>query len=276
VGDGTIKDIMAMSNKDTYDAPDVVNVYAGLRGLQKPEATILRDLKNKLKNMKMLDIGVGAGRTTYSFASSVKEYVGIDYSVNMVESCKNRLSSFPSNASFEVCDVRDMGMFEDNLFDFILFSFNGIDSLCHEDRLQAFREMRRVAKRGGLVCFSTHNVQYLTGRPLPMWSANPAKLIWRFLKYFHSLFKKKRLRKFRRKSFKKLVKNNKYVIVNDGVFNGRLTTYYIKPEEQLKQLADCGFSNIRIYSLESGKEILDMSKIDRIRDGWLYFLCEVE
>ena len=65
------------------------------------------------------------------------------------------------------------------------------------------------------------------------------------------------------------------MIVNDGVLESRLTTYYIKPEEQLKQLTDCGFSNIRIYSLESGKEIMNKSKIDRIRDGWLYYLCEV-
>ena len=53
-----------MSNKEHYDAEDVVRVFSERKELQKPEATILRDLRDKLKNMKMLDIGVGGGRTT--------------------------------------------------------------------------------------------------------------------------------------------------------------------------------------------------------------------
>lgn len=263
-----------MSNRVTWEAEDVVSVYSDMNALQRPEVTILRDFRDKLKDEKMLDIGVGGGRTTYHFARVAKEYIGIDYSISMIESCRNRLSSFPKNVSFEVCDVRDMGMFEDNFFGLTLFSFNGVDYVSHEDRLLAFQEMKRVTKRGGLVCFSTHNLQSLTGRPLLVWTANPAKLMWRILNYFCSL-RNKKLKKFRSKSFKKLVENNKYVIVNNDYLGGRVITYYIKPEEQLKQLTDCGFSNIRIYSLNSGKEIINKSKIDRIRDGWLYYICEV-
>ncbi len=65
-----------MSNKDTYEEEDVVRSYSERKELQKPEVTILRDLRDKLKNMKMLDIGVGGGRTTYHFAKVSKGICG--------------------------------------------------------------------------------------------------------------------------------------------------------------------------------------------------------
>lgn len=39
--------------------------------------------------MTMLDIGVGAGQTTPYFAQSVKEYIGIDYSSQMIQACRS-------------------------------------------------------------------------------------------------------------------------------------------------------------------------------------------
>lgn len=39
----------------------------------------------------MLDIAVGAGRTTLHFASLIKSYVGIDYSSGMITECKKSL-----------------------------------------------------------------------------------------------------------------------------------------------------------------------------------------
>ena len=73
--------------------------------------------------MKMLDIGVGGGRTTLHFAPLVKEYVGIDYSQNMIKACQERFAQ----VSFQTADARSMGIFKDSTFDFILFSYNGID-----------------------------------------------------------------------------------------------------------------------------------------------------
>ncbi len=79
-------------NEETYEK---ANVVAGFQKseLQPPEKTILEMMQDKLGNMKMLDIGVGAGRTTVHFAPLVQEYVGIDYSENMIKACK---SSFPN------------------------------------------------------------------------------------------------------------------------------------------------------------------------------------
>jgi ubiquinone/menaquinone biosynthesis C-methylase UbiE len=40
--------------------------------------------------MKMLDIGVGRGRTTMHFAQAAEEYWAIDYSEEMIAACRER------------------------------------------------------------------------------------------------------------------------------------------------------------------------------------------
>jgi ubiquinone/menaquinone biosynthesis C-methylase UbiE len=131
-------------NKKAYESEDIVSYYDSLNFLYKPEETILDILSGHMREMRMLDIGVGAGRTTQHFASIAKEYVGIDYSENMIDICRKKYSHQFKNVSFEVCDVKSMGIFADNSFDLILFSFNSIDSLTHDDRLSALHEIKRV------------------------------------------------------------------------------------------------------------------------------------
>ena len=66
-------------NGNIWENDSIVKEYSIQTTLHKPEQTILNILKPILPNMKMLDIGVGAGRTTIQFAPLVKEYIGIDY-----------------------------------------------------------------------------------------------------------------------------------------------------------------------------------------------------
>ena len=205
------------------------------------------------------------GRTTRHFAAAVREYVGIDYSDRMIESCEQQKSLFPNNVSFRVCDVRDMAIWKDGSFDFVLFSFNGIDYLSYADRLRAFQEMRRVTRIGGIGCFSTHNIRSLVGwPPLPRLSANPAELGRRSLRYLRHLFRNMRL---------KDLCNEKYAIINDGAYCSRFETHYILPREQLNQLAECGFGNTRVFSLRSGAELRIDSGLNALKDAWLYYLC---
>jgi hypothetical protein len=51
--------------------------------------------------------------------------------------------------------------------------------------------------------------------------------------------------------------------------------YYIKPEEQVKQLEKAGFENVRLFSVATGKEIsLEEAKM-AIDETWIYYLCEI-
>jgi ubiquinone/menaquinone biosynthesis C-methylase UbiE len=77
---------------------------------------------------------------------------GIDYSEEMIDACKKRFSDYSSHISFKVCYVRSMKMFDENTFDFILFSFNGIDLISHNERLKAFDEIKRIGKPGSCFC----------------------------------------------------------------------------------------------------------------------------
>ena len=68
--------------------------------------------------------------------------------------------------------------------------------------------------------------------------------------------------------------NRQYIIINDGAENFRLRTYYIRPKEQIKQLTDLGFTNVKIYGLYDGRE-MDPSELESAIDPWLYYLCTV-
>lgn len=255
-------------NQITYAAPSIVRHYAQLNALQPAEKILLDLLGHRLPQIKMLDIGIGGGRTTQHFYKSVAEYVGIDYSTEMIEACKKR---FPASASatFRVCDARDMSRFEDNAFDVILFSFNGIDYVSPTDRLQIFQEIRRVGKSGAYFCFSTHNLQGLE-RAFDLrtqFSLNPVTtyanlVMWAILRILNlpmTLLQMKALN---------------HTIVRDESHNFRLETYYIRPEEQLNQLAP-NFSDIKVYSWKNDLELF--SELDRSSnsDMWLYYLCLV-
>ncbi len=261
-----------MYNKDAYNTNNVVKHYRKQAQLQPPEITILKYLEERLSNMKMLDVGVGGGRTTYYFANLVKEYVGVDYSEEMVTACKERFLGYPGNVAFRVCDAGSMEVFEENSFDFILFSFNGIDYISHTDRLKAFREIQRVGKSGGYFCFSTHNT-----------SSIHKLLEFKYQFYFHhpkrtfkNLVRWLRLRFVYYKSIDiKKLKDSPYVIFNDGDLNFRFNTYYINPLEQIKQL-DGFFKEIRVYSYKSGREIRDENELKSIDDPWLYYLCVIK
>ena len=158
-------------------------------------------------------------------------------------------------------------MFANESFDFILFSFNGIDYIPHEDRLIALQEIKRVCKKGGFFCFSAHNLQHVDRILKIEPSANPIRMLWNLSGYL--------LIRILNKSIKKL-EREKYAIIKDAGHRFRSRTYYIKPQEQIKQLEETGYKNIRVYSLSDGQEIVDQDKLSDTSDGWLYYLCSTE
>ena len=255
---------LVVSNQTVWKSSHAVNQYQRIY-LDKPEATIFNELKPRLPHIQMLDIGVGGGRTTHFFAPLTKEYIGIDYSDAMIESCNSKYKDLP-NASFYVCDARDMARFPDESFDFVLFSYNGIDCVGSEDRLKILREMRRVCKSGGLICFSTHNLQSLPILFSFHFSPNPLKLYFAIRRYI--------LLRYYNPNWKKYLYVDKCECI-DPALDFQLTVVYITPKKQIQQLVDLGFKNIKIYSLFDGLEISSPLRLDELTDPWLYYLAEV-
>jgi ubiquinone/menaquinone biosynthesis C-methylase UbiE len=261
-------------NYQVYVARGIVQHYSQLCQLQPAEQTILDLLSDEWSSMKMLDIGVGGGRTTQHFSKLVQKYVGIDYSQEMIAACEKRFppSSQSSDRSrvFEVVDARDMRQFEDNSFDFLLFSFNGIDALSHLDRLQVFQEVSRIGRSGGYFCFSSHSLQGLEREF--NWrkqiSLNP-------LKTYVNLVMFGLLRFFNRSISSQQIKSSDYEIIQDESHNFRLKQYYVRPQEQLVQLK-ADFDNIKMYSWKSGLELTNQKELNLNSDMWIYYLCQIK
>ena len=260
---------MSTESTNVYESERVIAEFKKRVFIQKPEQTILSLLRPSLAEARVLDIGVGGGRTS-RFFTDVREYVGIDLSTGMVEACQQRYRG-ALNMRFLVCDVRDMHVFPEESFDIAFFSFNGIDCLSQEDRHRALREIQRLLKSKGYFIFSSHNIHFapqLFRKVRPTW--NPLYFIR------HMLFNMKR-RKLN-PEWRSLAEKN-YAIIHDGGPNWKLKglrfpSYYVDPNHQITQLHNTGFGNVRTFSLSTGLEITTETGLKQNRDPWLYYFCQ--
>lgn len=260
---------MSAKNYAVYTRASIVNYYAQLNQLQPAEKAILAQLKDRLPTMKMLDIGIGGGRTTQHFQPLVKDYTGIDYAAEMIAACRQRFAHALGPMTLAVVDARDLHPFEDDSFDVIVFSFNGIDYVSHADRLQILQEIHRVGKPGGFFLFSSHNLRAMArvfdGRQ--QISLNPFKtyvnlVMWALLRLFNPAIRQRQ------------INAADYLVLKDESHNFRLQTYYIRPEVQTKQL-EFGFKNIQVYPWmqEQGAAMEDSSLDSSL---WLYYSCRIK
>lgn len=137
---------------DAYQSDAVVRVYASSRQLS-PVERVLFDAYVP-RGARVLDLGVGAGRTAPRLAASASRYVGIDISPPMIAACR---SQFPW-LDFRVGDAADLSAFGDASFDAVVFSYNGLDHLDPPGaRVNCLRECRRVLAPGGHLIVSRAN-----------------------------------------------------------------------------------------------------------------------
>lgn len=108
------------------------------------------------KGSSVLDLGCGAGRTTFPLFDMGYEVVGVDVTPRIIDSAKENARKLSKNVQFEVADATDL-KYEDNSFDNVLFSFNGWSMIpSKEGRLEAAKEIYRVLKPGGYYIFTFH------------------------------------------------------------------------------------------------------------------------
>jgi ubiquinone/menaquinone biosynthesis C-methylase UbiE len=110
----------------------------------------------------LLDVGCGAGRTTYRLMKNGFKVVGADLSETLLEAARARCPG----VEFHHADVRCLP-FEDESFGQALFSFNGLDQVHPiEDYSKALKEIGRILKPGGRLIYSGHNIIGRFGRHL--------------------------------------------------------------------------------------------------------------
>jgi SAM-dependent methyltransferase len=221
------------------------------------EVMLLHKLKGQWPQIRMLDIGVGGGRTTAVFSAVTKSYEGIDYSSEMCNVVKER---FPDIASSIQCvDARDLSCFEDSSFDLVLFAYNGIDHVEYHERPQVFKEMHRVLRDQGMLLFSTHCLRVLVPRICREISLRKRL---RYLRQNPDLFLKKRR------------KDLTHAVVREGP----VRVVYVDPFLQWRQLSTLGFEPLQAIDRRGNRVDLDTgdSGDDRkwdLRSWWVHYFC---
>ena len=168
----------------------------------------------------MLDLGIGGGRSAVHFAPLVVEYIGTDFSSVMVDACVSRFKKSELNIQdLQIADVRNLSQYKLESFDFVLFSFNGIDEINHNERLEALRQIRKVIKINGLFFFSSHNLKSVRNYFKFKSSLRPD----RFLKSIYKYFKIRAVNP----KYKTLFSLDTYSLIHDYHYDYSKLTYYV-------------------------------------------------
>jgi SAM-dependent methyltransferase len=193
--------------------------------------------------------------------------VGLDYSPRMIEQSR-RLLGEDDRIELVVGDARDLSPI-DGSFDFVLFSFNGIDAVGHEDRLKILSEVRRVLKPDGMFLFSAHSLGAL---PLTTKRPRSRRGGSRLLEAYHRLGDMQYawgVRRSNRTIDLDTARRRGWTVIRDVAHDFSLSVYYVAPLEQLEQLRAAGLEVIAVYD-EDSREVDPLQ--DR-RDPWLNYLC---
>ena len=226
-------------NLRTMRSRAAVVTYAIGESLQPRELAALESVRARLRGQPILDLGVGAGRTVKPLLAVSSDYLGIDYSPEMVAHCRAR---YPQ-VRFEYGDARNLSTLAADSFGLVVFSCNGICMVAHEDRLRILREALRVMKPGGVLLFTTYNQdcddeQGAFKFPEFEMSLNPVRFGVRAMRFtVATLVRARNWLRYRKHN----VRTAEYSMINDVCHDYGTMLYYISLPNQRRQLEACGF-----------------------------------
>ncbi|HKI00959.1 MAG TPA: class I SAM-dependent methyltransferase [Thermoanaerobaculia bacterium] len=219
-----------------YESPEGTAAFAAGAELKPVERVLVERLRGEAAGGgllgdllgDLLDIGVGAGRTAAALSALGRRYLGVDYSLGMLGRCRSR---FPRLA-LVCCDARELAL-RSARFD-AAFCWDVLGDAGHEGRLRILAELHRVLRPGGALVMRANNLdaawrppwhpagltapgRYLRGvwhhwRSRGLWSSGPG---WR--------------------------------VAGDPWFGYALPSYYVRREEQERQLAAAGFESVEVW-----------------------------
>lgn len=233
-------DRQAAANRMVYDAPQVYRHYLS-EYLEPAEVASLLKYQPYFYGKDVLDIGVGAGRTTRYMAPLAGRYEAVDYSPVMVAYMHQTMPEI----SVREANFCALNCFKDESFDFLFATDNVIDALSHEDRLCALSEAFRVLRPSGILAFSSHNAHYTPayGGPTLEWSRNPVTLAVNVAQLLRRWRNHLRIRPLRKITLE-------YALLNDIGHDFACLHYYVTRVIMQSQLASVGLRLIEVFNAQ--------------------------
>jgi SAM-dependent methyltransferase len=225
----SIADAQRWANDRLWARRDLVKSYAS-RALRPAEVVALVRYRDEFTG-RVLDLGCGAGRLTGYLATLAREAVGMDVSPVMIEHCRR---AYP-DARFDLGDIRDLTGYADESFDGVFAVGNLFDVLDDTERRRVVRDVRRILRPGGLLLFSSHNLdnEPHLRRPTQLRMRDPARFALDVLRLPRGLVNHLRVRKFERHE-------GDHAYLNDISHDYMALHYYIGRDAQDKQLSETG------------------------------------
>jgi SAM-dependent methyltransferase len=253
-------------NRGVWRSSRVLEAFARRDGWMDPgEARVMEALADEARGQPILDIGVGTGRTLPHLRSLSEDYIAIDYLEEMVQLTSSR---YPE-ARVEHGDARDLSAYPDGAFGLVVFSYNGIDGIAHEDRPKVLAAVDRVLRPGGLFAYSTHNLSHrCAGRPPwhPCWfrpslgARAMASAAYRLPQSARS-YRRLRPREIRADGWATMV---------DPAYSFSVVWHYVTIDEELRNLREAGFSDLEV--LTTAGEAVERAEATQ-ESPWLHYLA---
>jgi ubiquinone/menaquinone biosynthesis C-methylase UbiE len=162
--------------KKQYNKEENVKRYAeGINiGLWNSEKIIFEKYIDK--SHKILDLGCGAGRTTFVlYKLGYKNIIGIDIAEKLIDYAKRYSVENNLKTIFELGDATNL-KYNDNEFDIVIFSYNGMQCIPGlENRTKVLKETYRVLKPGGYYIFTAHDRHDPKSSHLDFWKQKEDK-----------------------------------------------------------------------------------------------------
>jgi ubiquinone/menaquinone biosynthesis C-methylase UbiE len=230
------------------------------------EEKAISDVAASVRGVPILDIGVGAGRTTPLMLELSTDYIAVDFLPEMVEAAKRK---FP-DLRIEWADARDLSRFDDSQFGFVMFSWNGIDAIDHEGRQNALHEIRRVLAPGGHFLFSTLNERGPEARAKP-WTASLNEAGGSGIEHWLRRIASVPIDLFNYVRFRKDWKSGTgWSVRSLSSHHFGLVTHYTTLEREITELADAGFEVLGIRENSTGAAV--RAGDDTTRSSYFHFV----